>query len=396
MPMLTPVTATEFNATAYGADPTGVKDSAAGIQAAIQAAQAVGGTVALPPGKFAISSTLKISKSMKLRGAGPGTILVKTKDVVGIQVESGADGVSLEDFTLDTAVVGRTMDGIVIGLVDTTNGAGNCVLRSLQVTHQGGHGINVVNGNSGLIESCSTQANLGHGVCLDSKAVGFDNTNAWTLVSVSSVGNRGDGIHLGVAGCTVAVSFDVEGNAGYGLYVNRPYCVLNGYTEGNVAGPAKIDSSCYESVITLRSVAGQVTINNSANKIILLDGTGKFTVENQYGTYFRKQAAFNTYQTTVSGGGSVTIPGNQYNHAIISITDGNPVYINAPSSVYTQMLTLTVKNAGPGALGVVTFAPAFKLAAFRPPSAGHSQSIIFLFDGVNWTEISRTSSDVPN
>jgi hypothetical protein len=62
--------------TAYGADPTGVKDSTVAIQNAINAASEVGGVVYLPAGTFRVKppegkfSALRIMRKMVLRGAG--------------------------------------------------------------------------------------------------------------------------------------------------------------------------------------------------------------------------------------------------------------------------------------------------------------------------------------
>jgi hypothetical protein len=80
-----------FNVTAYGADPTGTADSTAAIQAAINAAGAVGGgVVLLPQGTFKLSrpagsnAVLCISKNgVILRGSGPDkTFLVNTSTVM--------------------------------------------------------------------------------------------------------------------------------------------------------------------------------------------------------------------------------------------------------------------------------------------------------------------------
>lgn len=64
-----------FDVTNYGADPTGVSDSASAIQSAINSAGATeGNLVYLPPGTYKINSTLDIPYSgVVLVGAGSGT-----------------------------------------------------------------------------------------------------------------------------------------------------------------------------------------------------------------------------------------------------------------------------------------------------------------------------------
>lgn len=63
----------------YGADPTGVKDATAAIQAALQAASAAGGgVVLLPKGTYRCDGTLRVSKpGVVLRGAGPDQTLLQ-------------------------------------------------------------------------------------------------------------------------------------------------------------------------------------------------------------------------------------------------------------------------------------------------------------------------------
>ena len=70
--LYTQVGAISISVVSYGADPTGVADSTAAIQAAINAVAALGGgTVFLPDGVYNISSTLTISSSgVTLLGAG--------------------------------------------------------------------------------------------------------------------------------------------------------------------------------------------------------------------------------------------------------------------------------------------------------------------------------------
>lgn len=53
-----------------GVDPTGVTDSAAGLQAAINAAEAVGGILKLPFGSFKVGSSLIITKFLAIVGSG--------------------------------------------------------------------------------------------------------------------------------------------------------------------------------------------------------------------------------------------------------------------------------------------------------------------------------------
>lgn len=61
---------TEFNVIGYGAMGDGAADDTTAIQAAITAAQAVGGVVVLPPGVYGLSAPLSITAAVALTGYG--------------------------------------------------------------------------------------------------------------------------------------------------------------------------------------------------------------------------------------------------------------------------------------------------------------------------------------
>ena len=70
---------------------------------------------------------------------------------------------------------------------------------------------------------------------------------------------------------------------------------------------------------------------------------------------------------------------------------------NAPTGgTVGQELTIRVRNGSGGAMGAITWDPAFKLAAWTNPANGFSRSITFVYDGTSWIEKSRTAADVPN
>lgn len=62
-----------FSVLDYGADPTGVADSTAAIQAAIDAAAVTGGTVHLPAGDYKITAALEMRAFVSLAGAATGS-----------------------------------------------------------------------------------------------------------------------------------------------------------------------------------------------------------------------------------------------------------------------------------------------------------------------------------
>lgn len=82
---------------------------------------------------------------------------------------------------------------------------------------------------------------------------------------------------------------------------------------------------------------------------------------------------------------------------VITATDGGGLTIQDPRLPTTgQQLTYIIRNASGGIMGDVSFDTAFKVATFTKPANGFSRSITVEYDGTNWVEISRTTSDVPN
>lgn len=73
--------------------------------------------------------------------------------------------------------------------------------------------------------------------------------------------------------------------------------------------------------------------------------------------------------------------------------------LNAPAGTIAPgaTFTVTVRNAIGGAAGAMTFAATYKLgAAWTQPANGFSRTIVFMWDGTNLVEISRTAADVAN
>lgn len=81
----------------------------------------------------------------------------------------------------------------------------------------------------------------------------------------------------------------------------------------------------------------------------------------------------------------------------ITATNGTAFTINAPTGPVTgRSLLVTIRNASGGALGAVTWNAVFKLAAWTSPANGFNRTIAFYYDGTNWIEMNRITTDVPN
>ncbi len=104
-----------YDVRAYGARGDGVSNDSAAIQAAINAASAVGGTVTVPAGTFAVNSTISLKSGVTVRGAGiDRTILFMPSKTspTGLFVGNGVNDVSVVDLTLSSP----TASGFVFAL----------------------------------------------------------------------------------------------------------------------------------------------------------------------------------------------------------------------------------------------------------------------------------------
>lgn len=91
--------------------------------------------------------------------------------------------------------------------------------------------------------------------------------------------------------------------------------------------------------------------------------------------------------------------GNRLTTATITATNNTAFTIAGPTGTVQDgaRLTIVIRNASGGALGVVTFAAVYKKgAAWTQPANGFSRSITFVYDSANWIETDRTAVDVTN
>ena len=131
-----------FNVLAYGADPSGTRDSAVGINAAIAAARAAspsGGRVFVPPGTYKLSSAVSVYPNVRFEGAGsvaviltPAANLSHPITVVeaavpqaasqgwnyhlsGFSLDGSAGGIDVGVWLADNAIKGHMQDVMVYG-----------------------------------------------------------------------------------------------------------------------------------------------------------------------------------------------------------------------------------------------------------------------------------------
>ncbi len=136
-----------------------------------------------------------------------------------------------------------------------------------------------------------------------------------------------------------------------------------------------------------------------------LDAGGLVNVMSDiYGGYNTYQSVATTFMDAVALGVvtlvySATIATDAFagNTYIITVTNGTAFTISNPTNPTTgQRITYRIRNTSGGAVGVITWGAAFKLAAWASPATAFSRSIDFEYDGTNWVEVFRTPADVPN
>jgi hypothetical protein len=98
-----------------------------------------------------------------------------------------------------------------------------------------------------------------------------------------------------------------------------------------------------------------------------------------------------TYGATIATDASL---GNSFT---VTATNGAAFTMSNPTNLKTgQRILYTISNTSGGALGVITWAGTFKLAAFTAPATGFNRSIEFQYNGTNLIQLYQSAADVPN
>jgi len=84
------------------------------------------------------------------------------------------------------------------------------------------------------------------------------------------------------------------------------------------------------------------------------------------------------------------------NYFTIAVTDQKPFTIQDPSKPAPgQQIIYDIRNNSGGAMGDITWGPAFQLAGrFNTPASQKRRTISFYYDGAAWIEIARATSDI--
>ena len=178
-----------YDVVGYGADPTGVADSLAAIQAANDAAEAVGGTVFFLPGTYKITGGLTIDAGVRWLGANRDACIIKKYgDITALTVNAAAT-VALENFSVDTDDdVTDTSNGITITKFSRS------LVANVRVSDNGGHGIEFIEGNLSTFRDIISINNDGDGFKVNGASP--PNANACSFDNLDLRGNAGWGFNV--------------------------------------------------------------------------------------------------------------------------------------------------------------------------------------------------------
>jgi len=215
----------------FGADPTGVADSASAFQAAVESLSPsnseVGGMIIIPKGTYKLNSTWNIRKRVTIIGTNAGdqpstsaTILLFPADTDGIRFFSGTDsstGTNATQSILQYVEVRSTAKNVSgVGIKCTTQvSIKDCIVRDFK-----SHGIEFY-GQTGA------------------GAVGI--ADFWKVSNCRIVTNGGNGLYCHGNDSQIGIASQVEciANGGYGFYDISYYgntyiaCQASGNTGGS-------------------------------------------------------------------------------------------------------------------------------------------------------------------
>ena len=237
------ISGSPVNIVDFGADATGVSDSAAAFTAALAASN----SVFIPVGTFLISSAITLPPYAQVIGSGiNNTTITATGDNVAFVLQYWSQ---LRDLKVNKSG-SHTKNLIEVG--SATLDAGRALISDVWVEGAGADGIQLIYGNLGLMQNIVSISNGLNGICF---LAGNGDLNAWTLQGYIDLrGNGNDGLRIegGTSSsdnlCSKANFINnvtAQENGQYGVYIGTRSNLVSCYTELNTVADVYIDDYGY-------------------------------------------------------------------------------------------------------------------------------------------------------
>lgn len=311
--------ASSLNVTAYGANGSDELDDLAGIQAAIDGAEA-GDTVVIPSGTYYISDTIESKSDIKLIGENRDTTIIKyTGDSVGYLISlNGRSHVEVAQLTLDGNGNANTEGGIIADdTVSEGNGGHylhhNRIMNMTRAEGFGPFGILVAHNDYAVI----TDNEFNH-IGVDSMwgagmRVGYDSNYPTILRNkIADTGRGGIFLNDGVEGAVVRNNVVTgSGHTDHGLSIELHTNVNHSLVEDNVVDHwLSVVRSEYNAIRrntiqtagdTVKGMGLEIMSNHSITTDNLVDGGQQVGMQQSPGTGYQYWG-FNTIQNLVMWG----------------------------------------------------------------------------------------------
>lgn len=351
-----------INARRFGALGNGIKDDTTAIQAALNAASALGaGVVFLPRGTY-LATALTVPGGVTLRGAGVGATSVKNTNTANNLLAASAGAASIENLSLSAV----------------TNSSGTAVSLSAGTQYRI-RNVNIDGHENGI---------AGNG--LDSQSLVAD-----VLISLRNA-STGSCVSGPLASSAVQNAILTPGATGKGVVVNTSSNALVLLVGVNVVSSATAfditSTGAAGSVILIGCAAGGTTADlaiSAASTAVLQSGCiwrsgGVNDARTGSPVYF-----------ALTGTGSVTpLPLQSDLTRIINTGAAATVTVNAPADAIDGMLhTIYFCNNSGGAM-TWTLNAAFKSTGAIAPATGNKIAILWCFEKAtdSWSEVARSGS----